>query len=257
MALPPLSELLALLPDNITGDISAEDVRTVTTELYNGIASGGGGGSGAGVNVGTILPWAAETIPSGFLLCDGAVLVRDDHPQLFAVLGTTYGVGDGATTFGIPDYRGYFLRGQDDGTGIDPDAGLRTDRGDGTGGDNVGSKQLDDTKTHTHDYTLTDGGIGSGGSQPLAMSNTSSTVQTGATGGNETRPKNIYVQWIVRDDIESTPLVVPVGDLAPTVPAPVQGALWFNSANGQLYVYYDDGTTQQWIAAGGAPASAV
>ena len=48
---------------------------------------------------------------SGFLLCDGAELSRTNYAALFAKIGTTFGEGDGETTFNLPDYRGYFLRG--------------------------------------------------------------------------------------------------------------------------------------------------
>jgi|GEM_PF-2600241 len=69
--------------------------------------------------------------------------------KLGAALGDTYG-GDGTTTFAVPDLRGYFLRGHDDGAGNDPDAVSRTDRGDGTTGDEVGTKQTSDVLSHEH-----------------------------------------------------------------------------------------------------------
>jgi len=56
-----------------------------------------------GVPTGTIVPWTDSSIPSGFLECDGSNVSRTTYADLFAVIGTTYGVGDGATTFGLPD----------------------------------------------------------------------------------------------------------------------------------------------------------
>lgn len=90
---------------------------------------------------GIIMPFAMDTVPSGWLSCDGSAVSRTTYADLFAALGTIYGVGDGSTTFNLPDLRGEFIRGHDDGAGIDPDAASRTDRGDGTTGDNVGTKQ--------------------------------------------------------------------------------------------------------------------
>lgn len=90
---------------------------------------------------GLIMAWPHDTIPDGWLEADGSAVGREAYPDLFANIGTTYGVGDGSTTFNLPDYRGQFLRGQDNTAGTDPDAGSRTDRGDGTTGDNVGTKQ--------------------------------------------------------------------------------------------------------------------
>ncbi len=60
---------------------------------------------------GAIVMWPAATPPDGWLPCDGRLISRDDYPGLFAVLGTTISIGDGSTTFGIPDYRGNSLAG--------------------------------------------------------------------------------------------------------------------------------------------------
>lgn len=55
--------------------------------------------------VGTISPFGGSDIPSGYLLCDGQAISRTDYAELFAVIGTTFGAGDGSTTFNIPDLR--------------------------------------------------------------------------------------------------------------------------------------------------------
>jgi microcystin-dependent protein len=66
---------------------------------------GTGSGGGDGVPLGAILPLAHNsTIPAGYLLCDGAAYSRTMFPDLFAAIGTTYGAGDGSTTFNVPDY---------------------------------------------------------------------------------------------------------------------------------------------------------
>jgi microcystin-dependent protein len=56
-----------------------------------------------GVNTGLIIPWSSTSIPSGFLECDGSAVSRSTYSALFAVIGTTYGSGDGSTTFNLPD----------------------------------------------------------------------------------------------------------------------------------------------------------
>jgi microcystin-dependent protein len=56
-----------------------------------------------GVNTGLIIPWSDSSIPSGFLECDGSAVSRTTYATLFAVVGTNYGVGDGSTTFNLPD----------------------------------------------------------------------------------------------------------------------------------------------------------
>jgi microcystin-dependent protein len=56
-----------------------------------------------GVNTGIIVPWSNASVPSGFLECNGAAVSRTTYSALFAVVSTTYGVGDGSTTFNVPD----------------------------------------------------------------------------------------------------------------------------------------------------------
>ncbi len=66
--------------------------------------------------VGTILPYAGATSPPGYLSCDGSVVSRSTFADLFAVIGSIYGAGDGSTTFNIPDLRGRVAAGLDGGT---------------------------------------------------------------------------------------------------------------------------------------------
>ena len=65
---------------------------------------------------GMITAFAGSTAPAGWALCDGAAVSRDSYAQLFARVGTAWGVGDGSTTFNLPDLRGSFLRGASPGT---------------------------------------------------------------------------------------------------------------------------------------------
>ena len=73
----------------------------------------------AAIPTGIILPYPAATPPEGFLECDGAAINRAIYPELYGVIGTAYGVGNDSTTFNIPDLRGEFLRGWDNGRGVD------------------------------------------------------------------------------------------------------------------------------------------
>jgi microcystin-dependent protein len=56
-----------------------------------------------GIPTATIVPWSSASVPSGFLECDGSAVSRTTYATLFGIVGTTYGVGDGATTFNVPD----------------------------------------------------------------------------------------------------------------------------------------------------------
>jgi microcystin-dependent protein len=154
---------------------------------------------------GTILPiMHTETPPTGTLECDGSAISRSTYSDLYALFGDMYGDGDGSTTFNLPDLRGRFMRGWDHGAGTDPDAASRTDRGDTTTGDHVGTLQADEYESHNHgpdgavsfwyfddvspnyvtEYTSTD-------------TNSDFSSVTASSGGNETRPKNINVMFVV------------------------------------------------------------
>lgn len=69
--------------------------------------------------VGQVCFFAMLTAPAGFLFCDGSAVSRTTYASLFSAIGTLYGVGDGSTTFNLPDLRGEFIRGYDNGRGAD------------------------------------------------------------------------------------------------------------------------------------------
>lgn len=76
---------------------------------------------------GTVIAYAGDSVPSGWLKCDGTAISRDDHSRLFQVVNTAHGIGNGSSTFNLPDYRGRFLRCIDGNTGRDPDVLSRTE----------------------------------------------------------------------------------------------------------------------------------
>ncbi len=147
---------------------------------------------------GVVVPFAAFAAPTGWLECDGSAVSRTVFATLFAVLGEAYGNGDGSTTFNLPDYRGEFLRGFDNTAGNDPNAGSRTDRGDGTTGDEVGTKQLDEFESHTHSNVGFNNFLFVGAYPGFTGSGDAySQIPSGASGGSETRPRNVNVMYII------------------------------------------------------------
>ena len=69
--------------------------------------------------VGAIKPWGKATAPAGYVLCDGAAISRTDYADLFAVISTTYGAGNGSSTFNVPDLQGKSPQGYDGGSSYD------------------------------------------------------------------------------------------------------------------------------------------
>jgi len=171
-------------------------------------------GSSSGPPVGSIQTMMTASCPANHLMANGAAVSRVTYSALFAAIGTMYGSGDGSTTFNLPDLRGYFLRGLNAGSGSDPDAVSRTNRGDGTVGDNVGTKQLDALQQHTH--YITSQSPGTDNVVAFSDNNPDSTYAAGGNPGSrgdayfhvgniktgrsasETRAKNISVLYCIK-----------------------------------------------------------
>jgi microcystin-dependent protein len=138
----------------------------------------------SGIPAGQIIYVATSSAPTGYLKANGAAVSRTTYATLFAAIGTTFGVGDGSTTFNLPDLRGEFIRGWDDGRGVDS-------------GRAFGSFQNHQLQLHSHGNGAIHPGSGTEQDQQGAPeSYTTFNVQTttsGTTGtfGTETRPRNI------------------------------------------------------------------
>ena len=94
------------------------------------------------VPTGSVHVMATTTAPSGYLKCNGAAVSRTTYADLFAIIGTTWGEGDGSSTFNVPDLRGEFVRGWDDSKGTDS-------------GRSFASSQGDNNKQHNHTASAT------------------------------------------------------------------------------------------------------
>jgi microcystin-dependent protein len=158
-------------------------------------------GSTGGVPPGTVVAFAGRIldVPQGWVLCDGRALPRAGlYARLFAAIGAANGSPD-ANNFNVPDYRGRFLRGVNNGTGRDPDVNSRTQPAGSSngGGDAVGSLQDDELRSHTHSVAIhLQGGVGDHAINGAAAFKASDS--TGAAGGSETRPTNVYVNYIIK-----------------------------------------------------------
>ncbi len=109
-----------------------------------------------GVPAGGILPYGGASAPTGWLLCDGAAVSRTTYARLYAILGTTYGVGDGVNTFNLPDLRGRFPLGKDDmGVGsANRVTDSAADTRGGSGGAETHTLTTAELPAHTHDVAI-------------------------------------------------------------------------------------------------------
>lgn len=142
---------------------------------------------------GSIIAHAANTAPSGYLKANGAAVSRTLYARLFATIGTTFGVGDGSTTFNIPDLRGEFIRGWADDRAVDT-------------GRVFGSAQAQAIEAHNHQFSgnnrvgISSTAYGSNATlaaNMLAGSPTTSPVSDN-TGGTETRPRNVALLYCIK-----------------------------------------------------------
>ena len=165
-------------------------------------------GPNASVPPGSIMAYMGTNAPTGWLLCDGSAVSRTVYSRLFGVIGVANGYGDGMNTFNLPDLRAMFLRGVDGDAGIDIERDMRAAaKPGGNAGNAVGSLQQDQFKSHHH----ANGSF----NQVLKLSNGTSTTATSTdvtsnepdiinsvpmmnAGGTESRPKNVYVNYIIK-----------------------------------------------------------
>lgn len=149
---------------------------------------------------GQVGAFARTTAPTGWLKANGAAVSRTTYNALFAAIGTTFGVGDGSSTFNLPDLRGEFVRGLDDGRGVDA-------------GRLIGTAQTHMIDSHDHRYpvsvqtgALTDF-VAASGLNPVVSLDTGSSADNGfarytdaatKTGGTETRPRNVALLYCIK-----------------------------------------------------------
>lgn len=171
-------------------------------------------------SAGMIVPFAGlvENIPEGWLLCDGSAVSRSTYSNLYRSIGVCWGEGNGSSTFNLPDLRGMFLRGVSGSSSNDQDATKRVAKNGGNKGNNVGSYQEDAIRNITGKFTtlaavnassseytptgvfgktdksyqgsmLYDNGVGLG-----VLFDASRVVSV----GSDNRPKNVYVNYIIK-----------------------------------------------------------
>ena len=130
---------------------------------------------------GMVAFFAMNTAPSGWLNADGSAVSRTTYAALFAAIGTTFGVGNGSTTFNLPDMRGEFPRGWDNGRGVDS-------------GRAFGSAQTDAFASHSHRTSTgstSNSSITNGGFIGATTKNATHYNDTNSVGDTETRPRNV------------------------------------------------------------------
>ena len=176
----------------LTGAPTAPTASTGTRSTQLATTAFVGAESQIAAPTGSVYTFAGSTVPTGWLKCNGALLSRTTYAALFAVIGTTYGAGDGSTTFALPDLRGEFVRGFDDARGIDS-------------GRTLGSSQSAYAGSLTINSVTINVQAISGGPPVLdwitingnAFNDNTNTVVVPVTPGDN-RPRNVAMHYIIK-----------------------------------------------------------
>jgi microcystin-dependent protein len=149
---------------------------------------------------GAVQSFARSTAPTGWLKCNGAAVSRTTYSALFAVIGTTFGAGDGSTTFNLPELRAEFIRGIDDGRGIIPSLTLGVAQGQTIQAHSHPIKMQRANGTGSTPMPAVNGGnnnfpFNANGESTLYSEPTGTTDATGST---ETRPRNVGLLYCIK-----------------------------------------------------------
>tara|TARA_R100000231_G_scaffold44612_1_gene38636 strand:+ start:7380 stop:7970 length:591 start_codon:yes stop_codon:yes gene_type:complete len=117
----------------------------------------------AGINTGIIVPWSKDAVPSGFLLCDGSNVSRSTYADLFAVVATTYGSGDGSSTFGLPDLQNNCVVGRSNNKALAATGGAETVAASGNLSVTAELSNASLTEAQLPNHTHTGGSVYGGG----------------------------------------------------------------------------------------------
>lgn len=134
---------------------------------------------------GEVKLWSTATAPSGWLECDGAAVSRTTYAALFAVIGTTFGAGDGSTTFNVPDLRGRAPIGR--GTG----SGLTARTLAATGGEETHVLTVGELAAHTHTVAVRNPTAGAGSGDVALANAATNNTKTSSSAGSDTAHNNM------------------------------------------------------------------
>ncbi len=163
------------------------------------------GSSGFSVSSGFILPFGGGSAPSGWLECDGAAVSRSTYSDLFAIIGTTYGAGDGSTTFNLPDLQGRVIMGQGGSNANRTPAALEN-IGDTSGEQSV-TLSVNQLPSHNHAATTTYNPRTGRGSR---NDNTNSAVSTNFQ-------RSDFSTMVMKTTISNTGGNAPINNIQPSI----------------------------------------
>jgi len=162
-------DLTNLSASNLTSGTLADARFPSTLPAINGANLTGIEGTATG----TIVSWSTASIPSGFLECDGTAVSRSTYSALFTAIGTTYGSGDGSSTFTLPNMQDKVQVGKSSGKALAS-----------TGGSETHTLSSSELASHSHNFTTSTDSTGNGTPRKQGSSSNSSFNTSNTGGGN-------------------------------------------------------------------------
>ena len=205
-------------PSSLSGNVELTLPSSVTNGAF--LQTDGSGNLSfqivAGVPTSAVFCVAVATVPTGYLECNGAAVSRTTYSALFAIIGTNYGTGNGSSTFNLPDLRGEFIRGFDNGKGTDSGRAIASSQGSAnlSHGHSVGASVSDPGHQHSTSLdgvrvftvpgpsSIPFGGAGGYPGTHWSMSDANTGISVNISqsnaGGSEARPRNIAMMYIIK-----------------------------------------------------------
>ena len=141
-----------------------------------------------GITTGSVIPWSDSSIPTGFLNCDGAAVSRSTYADLFATIGTTYGSGDGSTTFNLPNLQDDIVMGRSPTKALASTGGANTVTNVGNASGNTGNRTIGNPTRAPHSHpgsgNAANNQLGQSSGPPVISGGNSNTGNRGGNGGH-------------------------------------------------------------------------
>ncbi len=185
--------------DVVTGTLpmSVQDNGDVSLRVTSSV-------EGSSMPVGALLAWLSVDIPEGWVVCDGRALERVTYPALFALIATTYGAGNGTTTFNVPDLRGRVVVGMDNMGGVSANilSAPWSKIVGGTGGEEQHQLSINELPSHAHTSRITGATFGLGAAAGANASAGSvgnlNTTSVGGGGAHNNVQPSMAVNWLIK-----------------------------------------------------------
>jgi len=149
-----------------------------------------------GIPTATIVPWSSASVPTGFLECNGQTVSRSTYSALFAVIGTTYGAGDGSSTFLVPDLQDNVAVGKSNNKALASTGGANTVTSTGNVAGSTANATLTTAQLASHSHPVPVGGFQPSGPSGAEANPSKSQGGSGSAGSGDGHSHNMSANFV-------------------------------------------------------------